>query len=95
MAHTDVYEELESALQLVEMAVTNQRNGDHMGLLRCAGSAHKHLMEAVAATVQKAYDDGATKKAMADAIDCPPSVFRGMKRTQERDGLDGLRAMLP
>jgi hypothetical protein len=81
MERKDVYEELESVLQLIEMAVANYRNGDHMSLLRCLGGANDHLAVAAVVTVQKAYNAGATKKALAQALDCPPSTFRELVRT--------------
>jgi hypothetical protein len=77
----DAREEIDRALELLELAHANVRNGDWLGALRCFGALPDHCSEACMAIVQKAYDGGTTKKAIAQAIGMPPSGLRGLEKT--------------
>jgi hypothetical protein len=76
----DMHEQLNEATDLLDMTFANVRNGDHLAALRTLDGTLKRLQEVAIVCVQKAYDAGATKKAIAEALDVPPSVFRGMQR---------------
>jgi hypothetical protein len=74
------YENLELALSQVHRALECYEHGDHMGVLRHLGATWQRATDVIGVCAELAYKDGATKKAMAEAIGCPVSVFRGMTR---------------
>lgn len=91
---TDIYGHLSEAQELLDMAIENQRHGDHMSVLRTLDGALKRMQEAAIATVQKAYDGGASKKAIAQALDIPASTLRGLKKTDGSRGPKALEELL-
>jgi hypothetical protein len=94
---SDVLSHLDHALEATEMAHSTMRNDDLLATMRWIRAANESLADAGGDLVQRAYDEGATKKAIAQALDVPVSVLRDLRKTKSRigDGLDPLRAMLP
>ena len=93
----DLLTQLDRAQEALDAAFSNDQHGDYLALCRCLGTANEAMAEAAMIAVQKAFDEGATKKALAAALNVPASTFRGMEKSRPRvgDGLDPLRAMLP
>lgn len=54
---------------------------DYIGALRQADSAARLFSDLCADVAQAAYDAGATKKAIADALGVSPATFRGMVKS--------------
>ena len=53
---------------------------DPLAALRNIGAMSEVLSDLAADLAQEAYDAGATKKKIADALNVSPSVFRDMER---------------
>ena len=68
--------------ELQQNVADNITRGDWLSALRCMGSFAAVWMELAADVAQEAYNEGATKKAMADALGVTPATFRGIERTR-------------
>lgn len=62
----------------VEALVYDEELEAALGALRTAADA---LTDLGAELAQAAFNDGMTKRAIAEALDVPPSTFRGMTKT--------------
>lgn len=91
----DTYDKIEKALRMLQNAHEAWAAQDGMSMCRYLGNALESQQEIAAEAVQLAYDQGATKKAIALALDIPASTLRGMKKTNGSPGPRGLQAMLP
>lgn len=74
-------EQIDNAQQALDLTFTNVQNEDWLGALRTLDAALKCMQEAAPPLVRNALNGGATKKAIAQALDVPPSTFRGMQRS--------------
>lgn len=93
----DAYEHIERAryqLSIVERYYDNGR--DALGAVRALGNVNEALQELVMGPVQAAFDQGATKKAIALGLGVPASTLRGMTKTAKpkNDGPEALKELL-
>ena len=56
--------------------------GEWLRTLEAIHTVHLALIEATTEAAQEAFNDGATKTAIARALAVPPSTFRGMTKTR-------------
>jgi hypothetical protein len=87
-----IKDNIDGAQQALDLTFSNVQNEDWMGALNTLNAALEQMQAAAWPLVKKAYDGGASKAAIARALNMPPSTLRGLKKS---DGLDKLRAMLP
>ena len=55
-------------------------SSDWLGALRACSIVAEHFTELTADIAQRAHNEGATKVAVARALNVPTSAFRGMRR---------------
>jgi len=83
----DWYEHFESAQRALDAAQPHLAvNGeeDWLAALRWMRKANDHIADVSIHAAQQALNEGKTKKAIAQAVDVSPSVFRGMQKTGTR-----------
>lgn len=76
----DWYEHYEAALRALRN-VEDHRD-DPIAALRWLAKTSSHFGDIAIPLAQEALDRGATKKAIAGALDVPASYLRGMERTR-------------
>jgi hypothetical protein len=76
----DHYEAALRALRKVE----DHAEDDPMAALRWLAKTSDHFGDIAMPLAQRALDQGATKKAIAQAINIPPSYLTGMQKTKVR-----------
>jgi len=81
MSGPDTYERIEIAMRQLHNMEEAWSARDGLSAVRCLGSVMDHLKECAMDFVQLAYNQGATKKAIALALDMPPSTLRGLEKT--------------
>ena len=77
----DTQERLETAQRMLHNTLEAWEARDGLDAVRCTGRVMDHLKECVYDFVQLAYNQGATKKSIALALDMPPSYLRGLEKT--------------
>ena len=83
----DWYEHYETALRNLRAVEDSfpdadfRPEGNWLMACRVLGAAQDHIGEVAMHCVQSAYDAGASKKAIADALGFPVSTLRGLKKT--------------
>ena len=81
-ADIEAFTRLHRFEELSERVATHYRTQEWMSAVRCAGALMETLRPLLENAIQEAYNDGATKRAIADAIGVTPATFRGMERTR-------------
>ena len=82
--------EISATMDVRTMALEDQTRGacdaimrgDYIAAMRWLGNLAANFTELAADVAQEAYNSGATKKAIADALGVTPATFRGMERTR-------------
>lgn len=77
----DHYEAANRAMGRVEDE-SRKEHPDWLSIVRWLGRVQEHFGEVAVYCVQQAYDQGATKKQLAAALNMSPSVLRGMVKTR-------------
>lgn len=78
----DTSDFFDNALRQLALARDCYEVHDYLGACRHVGATMNALRETAMPLVQGAYDQGATKKAIALALDMPPSYLRGLEKTR-------------
>lgn len=78
----DLLDHFETAERALTQTRENHEAGDDLAALRCMGVLREEMVEILFVLAQLAFDKGATKKAMALALDIPPSTFRGLEKSR-------------
>jgi len=77
----DWYEHYEASLRALAKVEDATRAEDWIAALRWLGKTNEHYGHVAVEMAQRVYDGGATKKAIALAIDVPVSTLRGIQKT--------------
>lgn len=76
----DWHEHYETAVRALAR-VEDHAETDPLAALRWLAATSDHFGDLAMPLAQRAYDQGATKTAIAKAINVPPSYLRGLERT--------------
>ena len=77
----DWFEHYEASIRALANVEDAIRAEDWISALRWLGKTNEHYGHVAVELAQRAYDGGATKKAIGLALDVPPSTLRGMVRS--------------